>query len=59
MNNALYEELEKLIRGLKPGFFGVVEVGVQNGHPNQVRVTETFKLSNRATRGTNDDSCRQ
>lgn len=59
MNNPLYEELEKLIHGLKPGFFGVVEIGVQNGHPNQVRVTETFKLSNRAIRGTNDDPRRQ
>ena len=59
MSNPLYEELEKLLRGLKPGFFGVVEIGVQNGQPNQVRVTETFKLSNRATRGTNDDSRQQ
>lgn len=59
MNNPLYEELEKLIRGLKPGFFGVLEVGVQNGHPSQIRVTETFKLSNRATRGTASDPNQQ
>ena len=51
MSASLYDELERLIRELKPGFYGTVEVGVQNGKPDQVRITETFKLSNRMSRG--------
>jgi len=51
MSASLYDELERLIRELKPGFYGTVEVGVQNGMPDQVRITETFKLSNRMSRG--------
>ena len=51
---ALYEALEDLLRGLNPNFYGTLEVGVQNGKPDQVRVTETFKLSNRISRGTNE-----
>jgi hypothetical protein len=55
----MYSKLEELIRNLKPGFFGQIEVGVQNGKPCQVRITETFKLtdndnSGRMIRGVSD-----
>jgi len=54
----MYREIEKLINGLKPGFFGTIEIGIQNSKPHQVRITETFKLSHdnssRVTRG-NDE----
>jgi hypothetical protein len=54
----MYKKLEELIRNLKPGFFGQIEVGVQNGKPCQVRITETFKLtddnSSRTIRGASD-----
>jgi hypothetical protein len=56
MITPLYDELERLIRELKPGFYGTVEVGVQNGKPDQVRITETFKLSNRTSRGTGNEN---
>jgi hypothetical protein len=59
----MYSKLEELIRNLKPGFFGQIEVGVQNGKPCQVRITETFKLTDndnpcRTSRGVNDGSDR-
>lgn len=54
----MYRKLEELIRSLKPEFYGQIEVGIQNGKPSQVRITETFKLtddeSNRASRGVSD-----
>jgi hypothetical protein len=56
----MYRKLEELIRNLKPGFYGQIEVGVQNGKPCQVRITETFKLnddeqSSRTIRGVSDE----
>ena len=55
----MYSTLQDLISSLKPGFFGTIEVGIQNGKPSQVRITETFKLennSNRTSRGTGHES---
>jgi hypothetical protein len=56
----MYRKLEELIRNLKPGFYGQIEIGVQNGRPCQVRITETFKLndddqSSRTIRGVSDE----
>jgi hypothetical protein len=47
----MYRKLEELIRNLKPGFYGQIEVGVQNGKPCQVRITE----SSRTIRGVSDE----
>ena len=60
----IYRKLEELIRNLKPGFYGQIEVGIQNGKPSQVRITETFKItddeqSSRTSRGASDGYQRQ
>jgi hypothetical protein len=41
-HKTVFHELQTLLEGLKPGFYGVIEVGVQNGRADQVRITETF-----------------
>ena len=59
----MLKKLEELINGLKPGFFGEIQVGVQNGKPCSVRITETYRLdvddSSRAIRGANNGRPRQ
>jgi hypothetical protein len=38
-------ELKRVLDSIEPGFFGTVEIGVQNGIPGHAKVTKTFKLS--------------
>jgi hypothetical protein len=51
------DELIKKLNNLPLNFYGVIEVGFQNGIPGVLKVTETHKLntnSSRSTRGTDD-----
>lgn len=38
-------ELKRVLESIEPGFFGSIEIGVQNGIPGHAKVSKTFKLS--------------
>ena len=47
-------ELKRIIEAIEPGFFGVIEIGVQGGIPGTAKVTTTYRLS-RENRENNGD----
>jgi len=49
-------ELRRVLESIGPGFFGSVEIGVQNGVPGNAKVTTTYKLSGRENRTENGNS---
>jgi hypothetical protein len=48
-------ELKRIIDAIEPGFFGVIEIGVQGGIPGTAKVTTTYRLTSRENRENNGD----
>jgi hypothetical protein len=38
-------ELTRVLEAVEPGFFGNIEIGVQNGIPGTAKITTTYKLT--------------
>jgi len=38
-------ELKRVLEAIEPGFFGSIEIGVQNGYPGTAKITTTYKLT--------------
>lgn len=48
----LTPELLQVLESIPPDFFGNIEISAMNGHPGVVKVTQTYKLPSRDSRGT-------
>jgi hypothetical protein len=46
-------EFKRIIEAIEPGFFVVIEIGVQGGIPGTAKVTTTCRLTSRENREDN------
>lgn len=49
----LTPELLQILESIPQDFFGNIEISAMNGHPGVVKITQTYKLPSRDSRGTN------